>query len=361
MGYNICNSTPLSYRYFNSLPSMLTTKNINSIRFIAMFGVLFIHSAGSYLKFFVSKENTFGVFSFLISIMKFSTIVFFLISGYLFELNKNKYVDFKTFLIGKYSNLLKPYLTIFLIPICLFFFFSHPDFHEATFKTVINWYVKTIFDQIFLTNYWFIPVLVLYFMVNFFVPYRALKILFPISIAITLFYSINLYFNFVRTEHTLSFLGFLSFFFLGRLQAYKKYKPVKFYCKIILAFLFLFLSLAETNVLHYYFHSQDAANTLKISNILFSISIVVLLKDMRQFPAKILKIDTYFIYLIHMHVLRITSLLLILLNFQLQSWSVYFVLIISFILLCLVVETIITRIRKIKLAKSNHIFLTSKS
>jgi len=340
---------------------MLTTKNISSIRVIAMFGILVTHSVGSYLKFIVSNDNVFDVSLAIVSIVKFSTIVFFLISGYLFELNKNKYTDFKLFMKGKYTNLVKPYLLLFLIPICLFFLVFHPNFHETSFKTIAFWYLETILEQVFLTNYWFIPVLLLYFVINFFTPYKALRILFPISICITLFYSVNLYYNFIRTEHTLSFLGFLSFFFLGRIQVYKKYKPIKIYFKILLTVLFFILSIAEARLLHYHFHSTDAENTLRISSIFFSLSVVVLLKDLPQLPTRILQIDTYFIYLIHIHLLRITSFVYVLANFKLYSWPLFIILIFSFILLCVAIQSATSRIKKSPILKLNRLFIISKS
>lgn len=345
---------------------MMSGKNIISIRIVAMFGVLFMHASFLHwqvlhnldVNFFNNSQLSFSFFSVAISLFKFSSIIFFLISGYLFETNKRRYTDFKKFVLDKYHALLKPYLVIFFIPVCLFLLLVQPYFGD-TYNLSFTGYLKNITSAVFLSNYWFVPVLLLYFILNFFIPYKWLKVLFPLSILITLSYSLNLYLNLISTVHTLSFIGFLSFFFLGRMQVHKVYKPVKLHFKILLVILFLLLSIAESHFLFYKVHQFDAWNTLKFSNILYSIAVVLLLTHVPEFPPAFKRINTYFIYLIHPHLLKIIGYVCFnYYNLTFYSPLLNLLFVGSFIFLCLAMATLNKQFKKDYLAYKFFFFLS---
>jgi probable poly-beta-1,6-N-acetyl-D-glucosamine export protein len=357
---------------------MKPVKNLSDIRFIAMLGVLFVHSTEAFTvhyfdnanHFFSGTRNDFLFFSVIVNLCKFSTIAFFIISGYLFQLNEEKYSSsFKKFITNKYKKLLKPYLVIFILPIVIYHlilkrFLAVDD--DITFASSLLNIVK----QVFLSSYWFIPVLLFYFIVNFFLPYKYIKYIFLPSLAITLFYAFNLYFPLIPTNHTLSFLGFLSFFLLGRISFNTNLNmlPKKRWLVISIFLLGFVLTVWESWFLNYSFQQHDSWNTLKLSNILYSLGTLILLKDRLSVPKPLLKVDTYFIYLIHPHLkLGFLKLVLFLEAAGIMSASSKFntiLYIVVFIMGCYMIERIYTKIKnnpfEIRILKAS-LLLRSKS
>jgi probable poly-beta-1,6-N-acetyl-D-glucosamine export protein len=335
---------------------MTPLKNLSSIRFIAMIGILFGHSTqifSSYLfnqsHIFIGSKNQFLFYSMMLDLWKFATIVFFIISGYLFQLNRHKYNSFKTFIHNKYKKLLQPYIIIFFIPLLLINLPIKPFFTAASFDLTLSSFCISILKQIFFSNYWFIPVLVIYFIINFFLPYKYLKFAFPVSVAITLFYSFNLYHPIVPTAHTLSILGFCSFFFLGRVVAksgryfsFNKLAPA-----IILFVLAFAFTVFESYWLSYSCKQVDAWNTLKLSNVLYALAVLSLLNNRVVIPKKLLETDTYFIYLSHPHMKRVVLLVLAYLDKNSfivpHSWLTTSITTIIFIILCYGCERFYTK------------------
>ncbi len=322
-----------------------------------MIGILFTHSIQAFSvhffnenNIFIGTTNEFIFYSALINIGKFATIVFFIISGFLFQLNEHKYSSFKAFINNKYQKLLKPYLIIFLIPILIYNLPIKPFISAPEHVTVLV-YVVNILKKIFFSNYWFIPVLFIYFIGNFFLPFRYMKWVFPVAVLITIFYSFNLYNPIIPTSHTLGFLGFCSFFFLGRIMV--NLKPLSSitnsWAIISLCICGFLFSIIETCILHYSFSQADCWNTLKISNIFYSLTALLLLKDKVIMPSYLLKVDTYMIYLFHPHLKGIILKAIVYMEGEgliaSRNQFTTFSYVIIFLLLCYFMERIYSKIK----------------
>jgi hypothetical protein len=329
---------------------MIPLENIKAIRFIAMIGILLIHTSGALsLHLFDAQQNFIGTkgdflfYSFFVDLAKISTIIFFIISGYLYQINEKKYL-FKKFVLNKYKKLLIPYFKIFVLPIILFLLFIRPFFGLPDPLTLHSFLVD-LFKEIFFSNYWFVPTLFIYFILNYFIPFRYVKYLLPVAIVITLFYSLNIYYSKVITYNATNALGFLSFFLLGRVFTQTNFTIPKRYRSAAIALVILAFSLCllESWILSYSFFQVDAWNTLRFGNVVLALIMLVVFKDVIRVPSSLLKIDTYFLYLFHPHLLR---LLLVLETKGLINVTnkVYFILYLAcFLMICLLTQVIYKR------------------
>jgi len=301
---------------------------IFSIRYLAIIGILAMHFLSSifhsalypvgmtaqtpviqqYSPTYHDDLFNFLGYSFLVNLFKPATILFFIISGYLFEINFSKYRSngFLSIVKKKFHTLLKPYLIVFAVPTFLIFLLVKPllGFGGA----VIN--ISAAFEQlvkmISYTSYWFIPVLVGYFFINFFIPSQHVKTALLISAPITLFISLSNYLSFGGMFLSFAIPGFISFFFLGRWLQMRKtaFVFIGKNVNIALVCLFLFTSNLESYLTYYKFYNVDFLGTLRISNLFYSLSLFHLMVNHvsieKIITAKVFKpYNSYFIYLLH--------------------------------------------------------------
>ncbi len=161
------------------------------------------------------------------------------------------------------------------------------------------------------SNYWFI--------INFLVSISILLIfrkylyswLLGLTLGLfTLFYAVNIHSEWVSPKHTTAILGFVFFLWLGaqmrkHMDAIENFtERLSYPLLLILSAVTFGLSIYEIDVLNG--KSVDPVNTLRISNILFSLVCFILLFKIRSFRA----VDylkprqtTFGIYLIHYLVL----------------------------------------------------------
>lgn len=264
------------------------------------------HSLGSYN--FTLDSSKYWLFLLLVQFAKFGTVIFFLLAGFLIG---EKFTDYTPgqYLKRRFSSTFGPWVFWSLIFILCFIINLHVKarmYHDDRFNiTNILKEVKIVYLY---TNYWFI--------INFMVSITLLLIFKrhlysstfgSILLLFTLFYSVNIHFEWIDPSHTIAILGFIFFLWLGA-QMRKHWIIVETrveqipYKSIVLFILLTFgLSVWEIRELSYH-HSIDPYNTLRLSNILYSLAVFLLLVKVKHFkPIWYLKSrqTTYGIYLIH--------------------------------------------------------------
>jgi len=283
---------------------------IDNLRFISMFGIVMEHSTLFWgRKFEMLNEQLVQTLS--IQVFKFGTILFFILSGFLIG---DKFTNYSSgeYIKRRFSNTVKPWLFWCSTMLVL---------------TYVSWYVKYIksdnmellidpvgkfFENIVHittdTSYWFI----LNFMVCIatlliFRKYLFSNIFGGILAMLSFCYSANLYLQIFPTEHTIAMFGFIFYLWLGfKLNLnFDKFcrwiAHVKFWHFIIAIVLTFTISCIESvNLMHVL--PNDPFNTLRISNILYSLVMFLFLfkyadfKFIKKFKPRE---TTFGIYLIH--------------------------------------------------------------
>jgi hypothetical protein len=304
-----------------------------NMRMFAMLGIVFIHC--SYYLEEIKAGEAIGFLNWAANVFfKPATILLFMISGYLFESKFDVYKSnsFRKFLVNKIKSLVLPYILIFVLFNLVFILFVQPNFGEHKYAVSYLKEIKSFFHTIFYSNYWFLPVLFLYLLVNYFIKKENTWYWLWASVFITVFYSLNIWFHFKgNAGHTTAIFGFMAFFLLGRLVSVGIFKKTTVSSVIVLA---AFLcSLLESYLLKY------DTNTIRLTNCLYSVLFFLRYKDFFgriNVPYFISRINYYFIYLIHPIVLSyiidrffvLNSMILFCVTIP-RSW-IYFTLLVVF-------------------------------
>lgn len=258
---------------------------VDTIRFIAMISIVYEHTCiFAPFVFHTLKEQI--IQTAVLQLGKFGTIIFFLISGFLMS---HKFTEYKPgeYLVNRFKTTLKPWfiwvLLFFLVmvidKVVILFRFGQKDDLENFFPFLWDRVTYIVLE----TSFWFIP--------NFLIAIAVLlacrkyidKLWFGgVLLALTLFYSVNLYYGWIITRHTTALLGFVFYLWLGtRMNLYFD-KIIAFIrsqslLKISLVTVFIYiLSCLETLWLMH-LKSHDAFNTLKITNVFYSFTVFALL------------------------------------------------------------------------------------
>lgn len=279
---------------------------IDAIRCISMMGIVGEHSLGSYN--FPKGSDREWAYILIAQLIKFGTIIFFLLSGFLIS---DKFTDYTPgqYLKRRFSNTFGPWLFWSLLFVACFAMNTHVKdrmYHDHT----LTWaaILKEIKIVYLYTNYWFI--------INFMVSISLLlifkKYLYNLYFGLilfcfTIFYCINIHFEWIDPSHTIAILGFVFFLWLGA-QLRKHWTAVEnriqktsYLLLIVLTIVTFGLSILEITALRNG-HSVDPYNTLRFTNVLYSLVVFVLLLKIKHINAvKFLKPreTTYGIYLIH--------------------------------------------------------------
>jgi len=284
---------------------------IDSLRFISMIGIVMEH-CGNY--FGVENyphllQKIFVVAN--VSVYKFGTIIFFLLSGFLIG-DKIKTTTARDYMGRRFKNTIKPWL----FWVCLFIFCNYLTsaliyfkFHPSDFwQTPTLPITYQISHTVFFTSYWFI----LNFMICLAVLLSFKRYLDSfkfgiILLLLSLFYSVNLYFGWIITSHTTAVLGFVFYLWLGY-QLNRYFAEFQAWLKktsgflLILGLIISFAATCGESFILLGHGSADAFNTLRVTNIIFSLmSFVTMFKFSDYLNVSVLKPrqTTYGIYLIH--------------------------------------------------------------
>lgn len=290
----------------NESPGKKNYAFIDHIRCISMISIVAEHSLGGYV--FPEGSARYWAYLLLIQSAKFGTVIFFLLAGFLIG---EKFTDYTPgqYLKRRFSSTFGPWLFWSLMYIVCFIVNLHVKermYHDGRFN------LHNILDEVRIvylyTNYWFIinfmvSIALLLVFKRYLYSYRFGAIL----LLFTLTYCINIHFEWFDPSHTIAILGFVFFLWLGA-QLRKHWTMIDYRVKmlpysllILLVLLTYALSVLEIIYLKKH-HSADIYNTLRFSNVLFSLASFALLLKIGTIKALNYlrpRETTYGIYLIH--------------------------------------------------------------
>lgn len=317
------------HNLINEAPAKKNYDFIDAIRCIAMMAIVTEHSIGSYN--FTKGSNLYWGYIGFMQLAKFGTVAFFLLAGFLIS---EKFTDYTPvqYLKRRLSTTLGPWVFWSLINVLVMIInlaVKERIYHRGEFTTANIFY--NIEQAYLYSNYWFI--------INFLISITILLIfrryLYSLYLGVplftfTLFYSVNIYFEWIQPRHTTAILGFVFFLWLGaqlRRHWHKIEEGVKklSYPLIIFSLLITYgLSVYEMYQLTG--RTADMANTLRLSNLLYSLVFFVLLLKIKTFgftTALKPRQTTYGIYLIHSIIVAfVVPEVFIHFNFDVYSMSV---------------------------------------
>ena len=357
---------------------MINSKNFDNIRSVALVLILLLHTALNNIgiidftneiteKSLQVNSSQILMGAFYSNLFKPGTILFFIISGFLFEMQCEKFTNFRVFIKKKTKSLLRPYLIIFVIPIFIIIGFIEPNLGIIKERIDIFILVKKAMDLILFGIYWFVPALFVTLIINYFIKTKNLFKALALFGFIWVFFYINLYCQFVMTSHTVWFIGFFFIFTLGRLMyVYNdKIANLKFINRNNLIFaiiLFYIISNIESVLVLMYGYNIDCINTLRVGNILYSFSLFYLLNILFNRVKFTLPIDVsfYFIYLVHPFILKSTTFLMLKNNLTVFEYPIqYFYNIIHFLIVittCVAIQQIFFKLRFKSKYLSEYVF-----
>jgi len=289
---------------------------VDTIRCISMMGIVFEHSPRASI-YAYTDETSLIIQSFTIQIFKFVTIAFFLIAGFLINHKFQEY-SAKEYLKNRYKNTVAPWLfwvfIFVLITIIDRLFAWHRGSDVGILFTNFPLYFYNLMKIVlFFSPYWFILNFLLCISILLLFKRFMYKIWFGVLLAIiSLIYSVNLYCRWFETTHSAALFGFVFYLWLG-VYLNKHFKEFKeFVSKLSWAtisvgvIVTLILAMGEA----FYLQGtglKDAYNTLRITNIAYSLIVFVALfkiGPIKSLQALKPRQTTFGIYLIHFIILE---------------------------------------------------------
>jgi hypothetical protein len=248
-----------------------------------MIGIVFEHSSVLWDDLYTSFSDKLIQAS-VVQFFKFATIIFFLIGGFLINHKFSEYTPLE-YLKNRFKNTIGPWLFWIGVLITLnlvHMYFMHMKFDKPVLP-IFDFLTSQLKNIVFYTSFWFILNFLICITILLLFQRYLYKIWFGVVLGmISLFYSFNLYVGWVTTEHTTALFGFVFYLWLG-VYINRYYDKVLKYVNhiswgsIITINLLLFI-LADAEILFLMQHgSLDSFNTLRISNILYSLSMFALL------------------------------------------------------------------------------------
>lgn len=282
---------------------------VDTIRCISMIGIVFEHCSVLWDDIYLSFGDKFIQAAFM-QFFKFATIAFFLIGGFLINHKFTEYSPIQ-YLRNRFKNTIGPWL--FWICILVVLNAIHIQFLHwklGSPETVnLNFIAEQIQHIVFYSSFWFI----LNFLICISILLIFKKYIYHWQFGlfwglISLIYSLNLYQHWFVTEHSTALFGFIFYLWLG-VYLNRYYDKVSTFIQTLswkyligLNIILFLLSIAEILYLMD-LGSDDAFNTLRLSNILYSLSMFAFLLKVGPIP-KLTKLleprqTTFGIYLLH--------------------------------------------------------------
>jgi hypothetical protein len=279
------------------------------LRFVAICSIVWGHSLCSWADKTKYQEDYRILTLVANQLGRLGTINFFLISGY-FLSKKISGFSIVDYLKYRLPTIILPWL-IFLIVLAAIQVLDVYSFHQIlTGNTlqILKYTLQLLNGYIFHAAYWYIPVSILSALVLILCKKYINKTGFGfILLGFTLFYSINLYYNWVSALHTKAFLGYVFFLWLG-VQLYQhkeKFEPIlnKIQWKVLIPLFLLAFTVAcfEAEILSKE-HSKDSFSSIRITNLIVCLLFfLAVLKSNRLTVLKHLnpRQNVFGIYLVH--------------------------------------------------------------
>lgn len=267
-------------------PKKKTFDFVDTIRCISMIGIVIEHCSivppNHYTNHLYSTIETS-----VIQLFKFSTIAFFLIGGFLINHKFQEYTPFQ-YLKNRFKKTIWPWLFWIFVLMLLTTLDRYIAYSKGSdvglMTTNFFQYLYTLFSQIILFSpYWFILNFLICISILLVFKKYLYNLWFGLILALlSLFYSVNLYEGWIETTHTTALFGFVFYLWLG-VYFNRYYDDVLLiiknssWFKIILLVIITFcLAVGESTYLNN-IGIKDAYNTLRITNILYSLVMFALL------------------------------------------------------------------------------------
>jgi membrane-bound acyltransferase YfiQ involved in biofilm formation len=283
---------------------------VDSVRFWSMIAIVGMHGQQVFEPLGMLSPHPVQVLS---TPLKFGTIAFFLISGFLLG-DRLRTCDPTTYLSRRVKRVFVPWMCWFL----LFFAMHLYAFHKSNGipVTISLAEAQIVWGRIFYclvdTAYWFVPNLLLGLCVLLVFRKSIYSLWLGAGLlAIDLFYVVNIYEEWMPSRHTEAFLGFVFYLWLGsyvsgHLERLKSWlSGVSMYALVAMTALAALLAYGEAQIL-FHRRSLDPLNTLRLSNQVFSVLVVLLLVKIggKTWPRFVdVRRETFGIYLCHTIVL----------------------------------------------------------
>ncbi|PST84880.1 hypothetical protein C7T94_01785 [Pedobacter yulinensis] len=272
-----------------------------------MMGIVFEHCtyAGTYL--FDTFTPRLATYVSLIQFPKFGTVAFFMLAGFLLGEKFFTYTPWEYFR-RRLQTTIKPWLFWSLLFVGAMFLKTWIIEHKSAGFSLGETLAQTVQRVYLFTNYWFI--------INFLVCIGTLLLfrrflyswwLGLVLLLVTLVYAFNIHLLWFFPVHTTAIFGFVFFLWLGACL-HRNWEQVSILLDRVphLVFVLLFagtfyLSVYEIQVL-YAQQVEDPFNTLRLSNLLYSLCAVFWLLKIRSIPFTRFfqpRDTTFGIYLIH--------------------------------------------------------------
>ncbi|WP_155296247.1 acyltransferase family protein [Spirosoma rigui] len=314
---------------------------VNWIRFVAMLSIVYEHcldlhdpnTPANYVNLnpnghFVENISQAQAMPWIVQPMKFGTICFFLISGYL--LGKHLTSDQSPW--SYYRRRLRVVGIPFLIAFGLYFLK-----HLGVYGLLIGRYdlsmltpdfiQNKIWITLFMSSYWFIFSFLIALGLFFVFWRHSDSTLYGLVTGlIAVFYSVNIYFGWIEQRHNLAMPAYLFYLWLGvwlsrheNVITYIQKMPNKWLVGSVV--LFLCLAVVESKYL-WSINSVSPFNTIRLSNQLFSMSFFALLLK-NDFSSKLVwlnpRSESFGIYLYHLYFIEAFSIFSTYFSFMLYS------------------------------------------
>jgi len=284
----------------------------NNVRFLSMAAIIGIHTLTSYPSALGLPSMPAHLLYFM-QPLKFGTIGFFLISGFLFGERVDQYSPFEYFS-RRLRNIFLPWFVWFMM---FFALRMGVNFlrgrHSSSYYTQAFTTGKTCLLD---TAFWFVPNLLIALAVLLifrrFLNHVWVGLVFLLT---SLFYGINIYGHWFAVRHTHAAFGFVFFLWLGAWSSWhfpvleRRLARVPAGLIISLVLLTHMLALAESRFL-FAQGSIDPMNTLRISNQLYSVATVLAIVKLRRavWPHFVdVRANTFGLYLTHTVVLALIA------------------------------------------------------
>jgi hypothetical protein len=279
---------------------------VSNVRFLAMISIVWVHATYQWGR--VSPPASY-VQVILLQLMKFGTIGFFLISGYLLGEGLTR-TSPRRYFYRRVNAVFVPWVfwsvVWFAIALSQDLLGENSRHHlESSLRDLGQLYLKFVFTQ---SIYWFVP--------NFFlclaivlglhkrVPDYVQGIIF---LSLSLFYGVNAYIRVIPSMHMSALFGFVFYLWLGSFAYRHREQWNRWMARTSWVRLATFagvatiLAIAEFHMLERV-GADDSLNTLRISNQIYSVAIALLIVKSRRalFPRSLdVRTETFGIFLIH--------------------------------------------------------------
>jgi peptidoglycan/LPS O-acetylase OafA/YrhL len=278
-----------------------------------MLAIVFMHCGSKFLKY---QNVPSPELALMVQPFKFGTIGFFLISGFLLgdRLPGSRPLAY----LRRRANRIVPAWALWYALQVLFVTGRHL-LQDRPLTLGAHRVVATLFDAAGIcltgTALWFVP--------NFILALTLVVLLGrwlndlrtgAVLLTFSLFYALNIYGGWVPPKHTEALLGFVFYLWLGAWCALRKEQLQRWIEGVPKVWLFLLIGLAGAAAVAEFAvlserHSSDPMNTLRFSNQIYSVLVVILLLQFRRrtWPRSVnVAQTTYGIYLTHSFVVSVS-------------------------------------------------------